>query len=42
MVGDKIEFQNAGGAWSPMIYACTYDPNTKKAIDTMVQEGRLP
>lgn len=37
-----IECQNAFGAWSPMIYACIYDPNTKKAIDTMVQEGRLP
>lgn len=41
IIGDKVEFQNGFGAWTNMIYACTYDPNTKQVIDVLIDEGRL-
>lgn len=34
--GDKIEFQNAFGAWSQMYYACVYDPVKKQAASIEV------
>lgn len=39
--GDKVKFQNGFGAWTPMIYACDYDPVTKTVLDVRLREGRL-
>jgi len=40
-IGDKAEFQNGFGAYTPVIYACEMDD--KKVIDVhIVKEGRLP
>jgi len=41
IIGDKVEFQNGFGAWTNMIYACTYDPNTQQVVDVLIDEGRL-
>lgn len=40
-VGDKVEFQNAFGAWQPILYECDYDPRTKTILDVRIQPGRL-
>lgn len=35
-LGDKVKFQNGFGAWTNMIYSCTYDPSTEKALLVLV------
>lgn len=42
MVGDKAEFQNGFGAFTPVIYECDLDADRKTVLDVRVQEGRLP
>jgi hypothetical protein len=41
-IGDKIEFQNGFGAYTPMTYRCGYDPQKNSVIDLQMNEGRLP
>lgn len=42
-VGDKAEFQNGFGAFTPVIYECDMGPDTKTVLDARVLgEGRLP
>ena len=42
MIGDKVEFQNGFGAWSPMIYECDMTGDGKTVLSARVREGRLP
>jgi hypothetical protein len=42
MIGDKAEFQNAFGAYTPVIYECDLDADGKTVLDVRVSEGRLP
>lgn len=41
-IGDRIEFQNAFGAYKPMRYLCDMSTDGKKALSARVYEGRLP
>ena len=41
-IGDKVEFQNGFGAFTPMIYQCDMVPETHQVLDVRVSEGRLP
>ncbi|HSH98414.1 MAG TPA: zinc-ribbon domain-containing protein [Methyloradius sp.] len=41
-VGDKAEFQNGFGAFTPMIYECDLANDNKTVLDTRATEGRLP
>lgn len=42
-VGDKVEFQNGFGAFTPMIYECDLAADDKTVLDARVLgEGRLP
>jgi len=41
MVGDKVEFQNGFGAFTPMIYACDLAADGKTVLAVRAQEGRL-
>ena len=41
-IGDKVEFQNGYGAYTPMTYFCDYDTSAKKVISVDVSEGRIP
>ena len=41
-VGDKAEFQNGFGAFTPVIYECDMGPDGKAVIDVRATEGRLP
>ncbi len=41
-VGDKAEFQNGFGAFSPVIYECDMASDNKTVLDVRVREGRLP
>ena len=42
-LGDKAEFQNGFGAYTPMIYACDMGPDGKTVLDARIlSEGRLP
>ena len=41
-IGDAIRFQNGFGAWTNMVYECTYDPATDTVLDVTVREGWLP
>ncbi|UOD29427.1 zinc ribbon domain-containing protein [Massilia violaceinigra] len=40
-IGDKIEFQNGFGAYTPIIYECDLAADEKTVLDVRVQEGRL-
>lgn len=42
MVGDKAEFQNGFGAYTPVIYECDLAADRKTVMDVRVREGRLP
>ena len=42
MIGDKAEFQNGFGAYTPVIYQCDLGPDDKTVLDVRVEEGRLP
>ena len=41
-VGDKVEFQNGFGAFTPVTYACEWDAKAKRPVRVQVGEGRLP
>lgn len=42
-VGDKAEFQNGFGAYTPMVYECDMAPDLKSVIAVRIdREGRLP
>jgi hypothetical protein len=40
-IGDKVEFQNGFGAYTPMHYACDLGADGKTVLDVRVDEGRL-
>ena len=40
-IGDKVEFQNGFGAFTPVIYECDLDADNKTVLDVRVREGRL-
>ncbi|SDR37305.1 zinc-ribbon domain-containing protein [Paraburkholderia fungorum] len=40
-VGDKAEFQNGFGAYTPVIYECDLGQDNKTVLDVRVREGRL-
>lgn len=39
--GDKIEFQNAFGAWMQVNYRCIYDLKADRAINLELRYGPL-
>ncbi|OIQ78754.1 hypothetical protein GALL_395360 [mine drainage metagenome] len=42
-VGDKAEFQNGFGAYTPVVYECDMAPDLKSVIAVRIdREGRLP
>lgn len=41
-VGDKAQFQNGFGAFTPVIYECDMASDNKTVLDVRVSEGRLP
>lgn len=41
-IGDKAEFQNGFGAFTPVIYECDMMADNKSIVDARVTEGRLP
>lgn len=41
-IGDKAEFQNGFGAFTPVIYECDMAADGQKILDVRVQEGRIP
>jgi len=42
LVGDKAEFQNGFGAYTPVTYECDLATDRKTVLDVRVREGRLP
>ena len=42
MIGDRAEFQNGFGAYSPVIYECDFDPRANEVLAVRAREGRLP
>jgi DNA-directed RNA polymerase subunit RPC12/RpoP len=41
MIGDKAEFQNGFGAWTPVVYECDLDKEMRNVLAVRVREGRL-
>ncbi|WP_288823558.1 hypothetical protein [uncultured Paraburkholderia sp.] len=41
-IGDKAEFQNGFGAFTPVIYQCDLAADNKTVLDVRVVKGRLP
>ena len=41
-MGDRVEFQNAFGAWQPHIYACFVDVRRSAVVNVTERPGRLP
>lgn len=41
-IGDRAEFQNGFGAYTPVTYECDFKPDTKTVLDVRASEGRLP
>jgi ribosomal protein L40E len=41
-IGDKAEFQNGFGAYTPVTYECDMAADNKTVLDVRVHEGRLP
>jgi hypothetical protein len=41
-IGDKAEFQNGFGAYTPVIYECDLARDNKTVLDVRAEEGRLP
>lgn len=41
MIGDKAEFQNGFGAFTPVTYECDLGADGKTVLDVRVREGRL-
>lgn len=42
MIGDKAEFQNGFGAWTPVVYECDLNKDQNAVLAVRVKEGRLP
>ncbi|MES2614684.1 MAG: zinc ribbon domain-containing protein [Bdellovibrionota bacterium] len=42
LIGDRAEFQNGFGAYTPVIYECDMDSDGKTVLAVRVREGRLP
>ncbi|RZA20544.1 MAG: zinc ribbon domain-containing protein [Proteobacteria bacterium] len=42
VIGDRVEFQNGFGAFTPIIYECDLDVKTEAVLDVRIEEGRLP
>jgi len=42
MIGDKAEFQNGFGAYTPVTYECDLAADGKTVLDVRAHEGRLP
>lgn len=42
MIGDRAEFQNGFGAYTPVIYECDLDADGKTVLEVRANEGRLP
>ncbi len=40
--GDRVQFQNAQGAWVRHRYSCTYDPATETVQRVRAEAGRIP
>ena len=40
-LGDKIEFQNAFGAWQPHVYECDLEPISRTVLAVRATPGRL-
>lgn len=40
-IGDKAEFQNGFGAFTPVIYECDLAADNKQVLDVRVREGRI-
>jgi len=41
LIGDKVEFQNGFGAFSPMVYECDLSSDRKTVLKVRISEGRL-
>jgi hypothetical protein len=41
-IGDRAEFQNGFGAFTPIIYECDLSADNETVIDVRAHEGRLP
>jgi len=41
-IGDKAEFQNGFGAWTPVTYECDMANDNKTVLDVRESGGRLP
>lgn len=41
-IGDKVEFQNGFGAFTPMTYECDLNPETDQVLGIRISAGRLP
>lgn len=41
-IGDKVEFQNGFGAFTPMVYQCDLGPDERTILGVRVTEGRIP
>jgi hypothetical protein len=41
-IGNKAEFQNGFGAYTPVVYECDLDEDNKTVLDVRVREGRMP
>ena len=41
-VGDRAEFQNGFGAYTPVVYECDFSSDMKTVLAVRVREGRLP
>lgn len=39
-IGDRVEFQNGFGAYTPMTYECDFDQANKAVLDVRIAEGR--
>lgn len=42
MIGDRAEFQNGFGAYTPVTYECDLAADGKTVLDVRAREGRLP
>jgi hypothetical protein len=41
-LGDKAEFQNGFGAFTPVVYECDLADDDRTVLDVRVSEGRVP
>lgn len=41
-IGDRVEFQNGFGAYTPMTYECDLAADGKTVLEVRANEGRLP